>query len=172
MKLFLIGLPGSGKSTIGHALANRLNMDFVDLDHEIEAREGMIVPEIFSSRGEDYFRRLEAELLRDWAAAEKSFVMSTGGGTPCFYDGINVINQHGVSVFLDESVQVIVSRLAENKHRPLLLSDNVEDMRLKLEKLRAVRLSCYEQATVTVHAPTVAKVVESLIPFTRGPGIP
>ena len=162
MKLFLIGLPGSGKSTIGQALANRLSMEFVDLDHEIEAREGMPVPEIFSKQGEDYFRRLESELLLDWAVSEKSFVMSTGGGTPCFFDGINVINQHGVSVFLDESVDVIVSRLENNTHRPLLLSDNVADMRAKLEKLRDVRLAIYKQATITVQAPTLAKVVESV----------
>jgi shikimate kinase len=167
MKVFLIGLPGSGKSTIGHALANRLNMAFVDLDHEIEAHEGTAVPEIFKARGEDYFRRLDSELLHDWATSEKTFVMSTGGGTPCFFDGIHVINQHGVSVFLDESVDVIVSRLAHNTHRPLLQSDNVDDMRIKLEKLREVRLSTYEQASITVHSPTTAKVEESLISFTR-----
>lgn len=167
MKLFLIGLPGSGKSTIGHALANRLSMNFVDLDHEIEAREGMLVPDIFATRGEDYFRRLEADLLHVWASSEKSFVMSTGGGTPCFFDGINVINQNGISVFLDETVDVIVSRLAHNTHRPLLLSDNVADMLIKLEKLRAGRLSYYEQATVTVNSPTMAKVAERLSSFMK-----
>ena len=78
MKIFLIGLPGSGKSTIGEALANRLNMEFVDLDKKIEAREGMVVPEIFAAQGEDYFRRVEAELLREWASTPGSFVMSTG----------------------------------------------------------------------------------------------
>jgi len=165
MKVFLIGLPGSGKSTIGHALASRLNMDFVDLDHEIEAREAMPVPEIFSSKGEDYFRQLEAALLREWSHSEKSFVMSTGGGAPCFFEGIKVINQHGVSIFLDETSDVIIDRLAPNKDRPLLLSDNVVDMRAKLEKLRSARLFYYAQATVTVSSPTVAKVVESVTPF-------
>jgi len=168
MKLFLIGLPGAGKSTIGRALATRLAMEFVDLDHEIEVREGMSVPEIFSSHGEDYFRRLEAALLHNWATSDKNFVMSTGGGTPCFFEGINVINQHGISVFLDESVEIIVSRLVNNTHRPLLLSDNAEDMRIKLENLRAARLSYYEQATITVHSPTLAKVAENLTSFTGG----
>ncbi|HTF19082.1 MAG TPA: shikimate kinase [Chryseolinea sp.] len=162
MKLFLIGLPGSGKSTIGKALANHLTMDFVDLDHEIESREGMIVPEIFAAQGEDYFRRVEAGLLREWAAAERSFVMSTGGGTPCYFDGINLINQHGISIFLDEQIEVIVARLENNQHRPLLRSDNVEDMRTKLERLRESRISIYRQASITVSSPTVSKVLGSL----------
>src|SRR6478735_10871469 len=120
MKLFLIGLPGSGKSTIGEALANRLKMEFVDLDKKIEAREGKIVPEIFAAHGEDYFRRIEAALLREWASAAGDFVMSTGGGTPCFFDGIKVINDNGLSIFLDEHVDVIIARLENNAHRPLL----------------------------------------------------
>ena len=164
MKIFLIGLPGSGKSTIGEALANRLNMEFIDLDKKIEEREGMIVPEIFAAQGEDYFRRVESELLREWASTPGSFVMSTGGGTPCFFDGINVINQSGVSIFLDEQVDVIVKRLENNVHRPLLKSSNADDMRTKLQHLREVRLGVYTQASITVASPTLGKVVESLAP--------
>lgn len=164
MKLFLIGLPGSGKSTIGKALASHLTMDFIDLDQEIELREGMIVPEIFATQGEDYFRRVEATLLREQAMSENSFVMSTGGGTPCFYDGIKVINQHGISVFLDEQIDVIVARLENNHHRPLLRSDNATDMRIKLQALRETRLPVYQQAAITVTSPTVSKVLSSLAP--------
>ena len=162
MKVFLIGLPGSGKSTIGAALADRLVMDFVDLDKEIEAKEGMIIPEIFSKKGEDYFRQIESEMLRQWAVLERSFIMSTGGGTPCFHDGINVINSNGVSVFLDEEIDVIVARLENNQHRPLLQSANVEDMRTKLQRLRDARLSFYQQASIVVSSPTVGKVLEKL----------
>src|SRR4029453_2479239 len=99
MKLFLIGLPGSGKTTIGAALANRLSMEFVDLDKEIETREGNSVPEIFAAHGEAHFRQVESTLLLEWATAQRSFVMATGGGTPCFFDGIDVINKHGLSIF-------------------------------------------------------------------------
>lgn len=169
MKVFLIGLPGSGKSTLGRALAGNLNMDFVDLDHVIEVRERAVIPEIFKFKGEDYFRRLESAVLREWAQMDKDFVMSTGGGTPCFYDGMALINASGVSVFLDESVDVIVSRLSANTHRPLLRSDNAEDMRAKLEKLRSERLPIYQQAAIVVESPTVTKVSEAIL--ARWPGL-
>lgn len=162
MKIFLIGLPGSGKSTIGVALAHRLSMDFVDLDHEIESREGRRVPDIFSAQGEDYFRGVEAGLLREWAGSERSFVMSTGGGTPCFFGGMDLINQNGISIFLDEDIDVIAARLADSKHRPLLASDNAGDMRSKLEKLRGSRLATYEKAAIRITAPSVAKVLQHL----------
>jgi shikimate kinase len=163
MKVFLIGLPGSGKTTIGAALAARLSMEFVDLDKEIETQEGRTIPEIFSVKGEDYFRRVESELLQKWARLERSFVMSTGGGAPCFHDGISVINSHGVSVFLDEQIEVIVARLENNQQRPLLQSANAEDMRGKLTRLREERLRFYEQAVITVTSPTVSKVMEKLV---------
>ena len=162
MKLFLIGLPGSGKTTIGAALANRLSMEFVDLDKEIETREGNSVPEIFAAHGEAHFRQVESTLLLEWATAPRSFVMATGGGTPCFFDGIKVINEHGFSVFLDEQIDVIVARLEHNEHRPLLKSANVVDMRTKLERLREARLSVYQKASITVSSPTVNKVLSSL----------
>lgn len=162
MKIFLIGLPGSGKSTIGAALAEQLAMEFVDLDKEIESREGMVIPEIFSKKGEDYFRQVESEILRQWASVERDFVMSTGGGTPCFHGGIGVINSHGVSVFLDEQIEVIVARLENNQHRPLLQSVNAEDMRGKLKRLREARLPFYKQAKTTVSSPTVDKVLTSI----------
>ena len=80
MKIFLIGLPGSGKSTLGKDLADALLVEFVDLDAEIEKQENKIVQDIFREKGEDYFRQAESALLKVWAASSKSFVMSTGGG--------------------------------------------------------------------------------------------
>ena len=77
-------MPGSGKTTLGKRLAREMLMPFVDLDKEIERREGKSDQQLFSESGEDYFRQVESKELIEWAASPKSFVMATGGGTPCF----------------------------------------------------------------------------------------
>src|SRR5688572_17553731 len=110
MKLFLIGLLGSGKSFLGKELAKALNLPFIDLDDILEKKEGMKVSEIFSAKGEEHFRILEATALRE-QSTQKAFVMATGGGTPCFHDNMTHINQCGTSVFLNTPVSEIVKRL-------------------------------------------------------------
>jgi shikimate kinase len=162
MKIYLIGMPGSGKTTIGEQLSRKLSMDFVDLDKEIQNREGRSVQEIFSGQGEDYFRQVESQLLREWSASPASFIMSTGGGTPCHYEGIDVINSTGLSIFLDDTLDVLLKRLSNNKDRPLLTSENANEMKQKLEALRTSRLECYNKASITVHAPNVTKVADAL----------
>lgn len=162
MKIYLIGMPGSGKTTIGEQLSRRMGMDFVDLDREIEMREGRAVHEIFSADGEDYFRRVESQLLHELSASPTSFIMSTGGGTPCFYNGIDVINQNGVSVFLDDSIDVLLTRLSNNKDRPLLKSASTGEMKERLETLRNSRLKHYSKAAITVESPTVSKVMAAI----------
>jgi shikimate kinase len=124
MKVYLIGMPGSGKSTLGKQLAEELSTDFVDLDQEIEEETGKGVQEIFLQQGEDHFRKIESELLNRWAASSRSYVMATGGGAPCFFQGIDTINQSGLSIFLDVSVDEIMRRLSSSDVRPLLHSKN------------------------------------------------
>lgn len=162
MKIFLIGMPGSGKTTLGKQLANHLGIDFVDLDFEIEKAESRSISEIFASRGEDYFRLLESRLLVEWASGRLSFVMATGGGAPCFYKGIDVINEHGLSIFLDCSVPELIARVRKNRERPLLLNADEEELKSRLEKMREQRLSCYRQAAIILENPTLAKVIEKL----------
>ncbi len=159
MKIFLIGMPGSGKTTIGKELAVHLSIPFVDLDAEIERAEGTAIQEIFRQHGEEYFRITESRLLRDWAARPMSFVMATGGGAPCFHQGIEVINRQGVSIFLDCAVSELIDRVKKNRDRPLLLSADEQELRKKLEDMRAARLSCYQRAHIT----SVDSSLESLL---------
>jgi len=162
MKIYLIGMPGSGKSTLGKRLAEELELPFVDLDSEIENHEHRSVQQIFAERGEDHFRQVESQLLREWAGAEKSFVMATGGGAPCFLQGIEVINQTGLSVFLDVPVRELLRRVARDKNRPLLQADELSDKEARLKTLHAGRLKYYQQAHVVIDRPDVKKVLKAI----------
>ena len=101
MKLFLIGLPGSGKSTIGKELATALGILFVDLDLELEKQEGKKITSIFKNDGENFFRQIESALLKKWCISPSDFVMATGGGAPCYLNNMELIKKSGISFFLD-----------------------------------------------------------------------
>ncbi len=120
MRIYLIGFMGSGKSTLGKRLARRLDYGFLDLDHEVEKKQGMSVMEIFREQGEESFRALERQQLHD-TALQDNLVIATGGGTPCFFDNMDFILQSGMSVYLRMSHLSLSHRL-ENAftRRPLL----------------------------------------------------
>lgn len=162
MKIYLIGMPGSGKTTLGRKLAKELLTPFVDLDKEIEIREGKSVQQIFAEQGEDYFRQIESTVLRDWSASSGSFVMATGGGAPCFHDGIGVINQAGMSIFLDTPITTLLARLDKNTDRPLLQSPDPNSKEEKLRTLRANRLPIYQKANITVENADLPKLMTAI----------
>ncbi|HTE34108.1 MAG TPA: shikimate kinase [Chryseolinea sp.] len=162
MKIYLVGMPGSGKSTIGKQLSQKLQTDFVDLDQEIEAKAGRTVDKIFSEMGEDHFRVIESQLLQEWAGREKSFIMATGGGTPCFYNGMDTINQTGISIFIDEPVEVLVTRLKSKKDRPLLVAADIAALKEKLQSMHTARLKFYQMAHITVRSANLSKVMEAI----------
>ncbi len=90
MKIVLIGYMGSGKSSVGKKLAEVLGISFMDLDDEIEKREHISIQKIFSKKGEIYFRKIEKEVLQTILIKRDSFVLATGGGTPCYADSMNI----------------------------------------------------------------------------------
>jgi shikimate kinase len=151
MKIFLIGLPGSGKTTLGKEIADALHISFVDLDKEIERREGRLIREIFKDKQESYFRLLETNELATWCDSDKTFVMATGGGAPCFHGNMAMINKAGTSVFLDIPPAEIVSRIAKTnvEERPLLAAGGMDGLNDSIETMRANRLQFYTNAHFT-----------------------
>lgn len=147
---FLTGLMGCGKTWWGQRLAERLNLPFVDLDEQIEAGEGMSIPEIFNRLGENGFRQLEREYLRQLAYTPEA-VVALGGGAPCFFDNLEWMKAHGIVIYLDTPVPLIVARLAANQHnRPLLANTPVGQLSERLENLLRQREPFYRQAHITI----------------------
>lgn len=154
-KIFLVGMPGSGKSTVGKELAKLIGNKFYDLDRQIELEKGQSVVEIFSEQGEAYFRNVEAALLRKLIDQHKSFVMATGGGTPCFHENMLLMNKCGSTIFLDPPLEILEQRLANNKNRPLLLNDPHRPLLQKLQTMKENRLPFYSMANWKLSDQTV-----------------
>ncbi|HSF45574.1 MAG TPA: shikimate kinase, partial [Chitinophagaceae bacterium] len=112
MRIFIIGFMGSGKSTWGRTIAEKMGMNFYDLDEMIEKRVNLKINNIFEKKGESYFRKIEAVALRE-LYVEDNFVLACGGGTPCYYDNMSFINSQGVSVWMNTPKQVMATRLLE-----------------------------------------------------------
>ncbi len=148
MKIFLIGLPGSGKTTTGKELAKNLGVPFIDLDVEIEIREKRNIQQLFKVLGEGYFRKVESAILKEWCNSESDFVMATGGGTPCFFDNMEFINKAGKSIFFDVPTKEIAARIKKSQlnNRPLFENLHDEELKDKIEFLRSQRVSFYQKA--------------------------
>lgn len=160
-RIYIIGLPGAGKSFTGQQLATSFNLPFADLDTLIEQHAGMPISEIFSSRGEDAFRKLEAEVLRTYSEANNSFVMACGGGTPCFYDNINYMNAIGLSVYLREALAVIVQRLTnEQNKRPMFSALTKEEIPQKIGQIAIDREPFYLQARLITEAEQLSTKIK------------
>ena len=148
MKIFLVGLPGSGKTTLGAEIAKKLDLPFVDLDYDIARIEKRSIASIFESEGEARFRELESQHLKNWCDRKEDFLMATGGGTPCFYANIDLMNKVGVSVSLDTSVEVIAKRMKNTElgRRPLFADQTVETIAGRVSQMRRERICYYQQA--------------------------
>ena len=160
MKIYLVGMPGSGKTTLGKKLAQVLAMDFVDLDTEIEKFAGKSIPQIFLDQGEAHFREIESRILSEWASSSASFVMATGGGAPCFFQGIEIINKTGLSIYFEVPVKDLIQRLKAKNNRPLL--EGTEDRENTLLNLLETRQPCYRKAKVIIRNPTLDNVLEAI----------
>jgi shikimate kinase len=149
--IFLIGFMGCGKTTLGRKLASRLGYEFMDLDHVLEAQVGMSIAEYFSSFGEDAFRKLESDVLKQTDYPEHT-VISTGGGLPCFFDNMQWINDHGRSLYIQLSPKTLADRLEHEKiTRPLLRDKHGDELIAFIGEKLAEREVFYKQATVVAN---------------------
>jgi shikimate kinase len=141
--IYLVGFMGSGKSTVGRALARHIGWRFADLDEDIENRERQTINEIFEKKGEEEFRRLEAECLEKRiqdVARGVPWVIAVGGGCFTRLENLDLIQNHGISIWLDASLDVIRQRIAHSTHRPLARDPK------QVEELYWARRTCYQRA--------------------------
>ena len=164
-RIFLIGMPGSGKSTLGKALADLLGLEFVDLDHEIEKSCASTIGEIFDVKGEGVFREIEQEQLIKSMQERTTFLMATGGGTPCFFDNMEMMNSTGLVVFLNLPVEVLADRLSNKglEHRPLLKTIEEDSLVDELRSKHKSRLPFYNQAHLTIEGETTPAEIKKRI---------
>ncbi len=166
MKIVLVGYMGSGKTTIGKGLAKALDIKFLDLDSYIERALRMKVAGIFEEKGEIYFRKQEHFFLKEVLVTNKDFIVSTGGGTPCYSGNMDVMLQNSDAViYLKVSIPELVNRLAKEKeHRPLLKDKDDEALTEFIAKHLFERSAYYNQATHTVNCDgkSVTTLVEEL----------
>lgn len=150
--IFLVGLAGSGKTTLGKELAKLLHLKFIDLDAAIEEKAGKTIPEIFNSQGEGNFRILERETLHELVGEQDSFVMATGGGTPCFHFNMDTMNEHGVTIYLDVGAGDLALRIMDAgiEHRPLFKSYDHQDLIQEVREMKEQRAAFYEQAQLII----------------------
>jgi shikimate kinase len=151
MKIFLIGFMGSGKTYWGRQLSHKLQIPFFDLDEKIVEQEGKSINGIFASEGEEYFRQLEKELMHIITESHETFVMACGGGTPCYFNNIEYMNESGMAVWINTPAEVLHERLMkERAHRPLLRDLSDEQLKSFIMKKYADRRMYYEQAAVVI----------------------
>ncbi len=143
----------SGKSSIGKKLAKKCNLPFIDLDDYIAEKEKLSISAIFKTKGEIYFRKIEAESLHELLHKKKDFILAVGGGTPCYGNNMELINKNATSFYLKASIQTIYNKLSKpkNKHkRPLISAIATDDLKEFIAKHLFERSQYYEQTTTII----------------------
>lgn len=164
MRIYLIGYMGCGKSTLGHRLSKHLDLQFVDMDHYIEERNCKTIPQIFEEEGEAEFRNKEKKALEELSEFN-NIVIATGGGAPCFFDNMELMNQTGKTVFLNISPDILADRLLNSKtERPLIKGKSREELVSFIDETLNKRNEFYKQAKYHITLPDIELAeVEKLI---------
>lgn len=165
MRVYLLGYMGSGKTTTGRKLATKAGFSFLDLDAEIENHTGKSISDIFNDEGEAAFREAEKSSLHK-TSLKDNVIVSTGGGTPCFFDNIQWMNEHGITIYLRMNAGSLYHRLGPGKHkRPLLKDLNDVDLMEFIMKQLPEREHYYLQAKYIISGQSVKP--EDLLKFMK-----
>lgn len=152
MQIVLVGYMASGKSSVGKILAERLSIDFIDLDAYIETKENCSMTDLFTKKGEIYFRLKETEYLTELLDSTDKFVLSVGGGTPCYSNNIQLIVEKAQSFYLRASLNSLYNRLKrQRKNRPLIANLKLENLKEFIAKHLFERVSYYEQVEFVIN---------------------
>lgn len=158
---------GCGKSTMGRALASELNMTFIDLDSFLEEKYFRTIPQIFAEEGEESFRKKERNVLEEVCAFD-NVIVATGGGAPCFFDNMDLMNNSGSCIFLDVEISSLVYRLIHAKtERPLIKGKSPEELYVFIEELLAKRRPFYEKARYVLKGNEISP--DQVIGLLNGP---
>jgi len=168
MRIYLVGYMGCGKSTIGRKVAELLEMTFVDLDKYIEERYFKSVPAIFADEGEGGFRDKERTSLLEVSQFE-NVVVGTGGGTPCFFDNMEVMNNNGITVYIAPDTEILAARLLKSRtERPLIAGKSPENLISFINDALLKRAPFYEKSKIIIRGENnldVQTVIELIRQF-------
>jgi len=151
MRVFFIGFMGCGKTTWSRKLANYSGYEFMDLDHILEAKAGMTITEYFEQHGQDEFRKLESQVLKETEYPD-NVIVSTGGGLPCFFDNLDWMNANGQTLYIQLTPKTLAERLDKGKtNRPLIAGKHGEELVTFIAEKLAEREGFYKRATHIVN---------------------
>ena len=146
---------GCGKSTLGRRLADEMDLQVIDMDTYIEERNYKTIPQIFEAEGEESFRKKEQKALHELTGFT-DVVIATGGGAPCFFDNMEVMNKTGVTIFMDIDPAILADRLLKSKtERPLIKGKSKDELITFIGENLAKRRAFYSQAMLTVNKPDI-----------------
>ncbi len=157
---------GCGKSTIGRGLSKMINLPFVDLDTYIEDRFKISISSLFNKYGESAFRKLERDMLIEVCNDMEHCIISTGGGTPCYMDNMDIMNSQGLTLFINLPVGMLANRVEMSKRkRPILEGKSGDELRAYIADMLEKRMEYYMQSKVIIESGgvTVKDVYNSLL---------
>lgn len=148
IRLYLVGYMGAGKTSLGKLLAKKLNLELIDIDLFIENRYHKSITAIFKERGEAGFREIERQILQEITGFE-NVIIATGGGSPCFFDNMDLMNQTGITIYLRTTVEELIKRLKSSKQkRPLIKGKTLEELNDFVETSLKKREIFYNKAAI------------------------